>query len=373
MATAPSVIIGSISSGISATRPIKAINLSNARVTVGDPIETTVSYYTGPRSSQATLSNLALQLTTDTSGTLSTHYVEYGNSVQYNQSIGLRCVVSNSSGLSSEDLGFDYGNIVFFPVPKVTSVETDNGDNTITTVFTLEFDNGTADTSVKVQYRSASGHITSYNSSAWSSWTTSNQETIAAGETGTQTIHYTVTTASNAEMSFNFRLTTGSGSWSDYSRTIFYANPNVHLYGSVSQTTITGVTGEIRSGGAGNISSFDANTFWANHASFDSLNVNYISVEKVQLAIAYNIVLYFSDGTPQQTLLSGGVPRDIANYGINLNSVHNEGTDYIDLTPTTVTVDATKEIVKLYGSVGGQTKSIQKLYGSVNGQTKRIF
>lgn len=236
MATAPSVTIGSISSGASATRPIKAIGLSSTQVTVGDPIETTVSYYTGPRSSQATLSNLALQLTTDTSGALSTHYVEYGNSVQYNQSIGLRCVASNSSGLSSEDLGFVYGNYVFFPVPKVTSIETDNGDNTVTTVFTLEFDNGAANAPVKVQYRSASGHITSYSSSAWSSWTTSDQETIAAENTGTQIIHYTVTTASNAEMSFNFRLTTGSSwsSWSDYSRTIFYANPNVHLYGSVN-------------------------------------------------------------------------------------------------------------------------------------------
>lgn len=143
------------------------------------------------------------------------------------------------------------------------------------------------------------------------------------------------------------------------------------LYGSTNQATITGVTGEIESGGAGNVTAFDADVFWANHATFNSLNVSQLNVQ-LESSHNWRLILEFSDYPTPQTLASGG-PSIVLDYGITLAHTFTIGTDKIDLTTITTTTDVTKEITKLYGSVNGQTKLIRKLYGSVNGQTKLIY
>ena len=131
------------------------------------------------------------------------------------------------------------------------------------------------------------------------------------------------------------------------------------LYGSVPQTVVTSVTGTTRSGGTGNVTAFDADTFWAAaSSSLASTAVSYIKVISQGGLGAYNLDVYYSDGSSTTHLehtVSSGV---LATYGITAVSPSSVGQDYIDMVVTTEQQDASKKIIKLYGSVNGQTKLI---------------
>lgn len=144
------------------------------------------------------------------------------------------------------------------------------------------------------------------------------------------------------------------GSVNDQSKKI------IKLYGSVNG--VNGVSGEIRTGGVGNVTAFDGEIFWEKQRT----NLNSTAIDYIDIQYAHSfgwfwiIYVYYSDGTATQsigTIYPGEQNKLHDNYGITINDEHTLGHDYIDIT-------------LLYGNV---TKEITKLYGSVNGQTKRIF
>lgn len=382
MATAPSITISSVSAPLSSAPP-KSIDLLNTDVTVGDPAETTVRYYTGPWDTQATNTHMALELTTDTSGRLPGHVVSYGDSIQYNQRFGLRAVVSNSAGLSSTDQ-LQYTNLYFLDEPQITSSTVNNGDGTKTTVFALVFDNGAAAARVRVGYSVAEGKVTNWGSSEWGSWKVSNQETISVGATGTQTLHFTVTTPVGADNSYKFLLRANhtnyddahywSSGYQDYTRAIYYT-PGMgnKLYGASASKTklirklyggvreLTSTEWEIESGGLGNVIGFDRAVFvqgvrekidnnrdlaWAEVTSYSSESGH---------AGEYGLVVGYSDSaSPQTVTIVSYISNTLLEmyYGIRVRS-RTGGTDRILLTPE-YTIKS-KKIDKLYGSSASKT------------------
>lgn len=144
------------------------------------------------------------------------------------------------------------------------------------------------------------------------------------------------------------------------------------LYGPVEIMELNGVTGEIRSGGNVLISSFNASEFWTETETYidtsktlSYLRALYTSTGKSELVFFY---LGYTDGTESAslpgTLSPVSEPTSPHAYGVHLlewadqRQVSLGNSYYIDLTPTYTTSSQAKQIIKLYGSVGGQTKRI---------------
>lgn len=135
----------------------------------------------------------------------------------------------------------------------------------------------------------------------------------------------------------------------------------IKLYGPVLQTIPTGVTGTIRSGGVGNVTAFDGDTFWAQASPIlNSKALDYLRVrcDGGSGTTSYRVDAYFTDGTAYQSVVGWDTSSVIADYGITVLSSGAEGSDYIDLTVVTSQVQATKRIAKLYGSVNGSAKLV---------------
>lgn len=132
----------------------------------------------------------------------------------------------------------------------------------------------------------------------------------------------------------------------------------IKLYGSTSG--VAGVTGEIRSGGAGNIATFDGEVFWEKaRIELNSFNVSYLKIQysNGEFGWVFKMDVSFSDGTTEQTLVDELALQDpLAPYGITVVDNKTSGDDYIDLTTFTGLVST--EITKLYGSFNGQTKLV---------------
>lgn len=116
------------------------------------------------------------------------------------------------------------------------------------------------------------------------------------------------------------------------------------LYGSVAVQTTIGVTGSIRSGGAGNVTAFDADVFWNAASSRLDLTktLDYISVMIGRSGAKIGMYVYYDGGT-HTTIAEPSTVSGLAAYGVTASFVA-DGTDYIDLTPITGTTYVAKQI-----------------------------
>lgn len=120
------------------------------------------------------------------------------------------------------------------------------------------------------------------------------------------------------------------------------------LYGSIPKQAST-VTGTIRSGGIGNVTAFDGETF-LEATNYSPDNLNYIAVTlNISKAGTYTVscTVYFTSGSA--SILVNNV-EELADYGITATAT-SSGTDYIDLTATTVEKYISEKVEKLYGSI----------------------
>ena len=119
------------------------------------------------------------------------------------------------------------------------------------------------------------------------------------------------------------------------------------LYGAVAEQGTVGVTGTIRSGGAGNATAFDGDTFWAKFITSSAYDINktvsYISLPSpAGTPLTTFADIFYTDSTYKR--LSTVTAAALAEYGITYASSPVPGSDYIDLTPISGTVYATKLI-----------------------------
>ena len=133
------------------------------------------------------------------------------------------------------------------------------------------------------------------------------------------------------------------------------------LYGPVTTTIVTGVSGTIRSGSAGIGAGiqFDGAVFWdkVKNVVDTSKTMDYLQQQVSHGGDSYYLTLFYTDETSYAFENGGDVDTNL--YGITYTGTPQySGLDYIDLTTTTTTGTVTKEIQKLYGSVNGQTKLV---------------
>ena len=220
---------------------------------------------------------------------------------------------------------------------------------------------------VNTEYRYKAG------TGSFSAWTTvGTNETPNTSHTVTLTgLPFDTMVTVEARQSF-------SGQYSETKSLTFTTNPKQYtvygpvngetktiskLYGPIQQQVITSLSGTIRTGGVGNVTAFDPDTFLsAVSGSLASTDIEYIEVICETQYNDYSATLYFASGTvpPLTYLVRHGTYANLATYGITAasNPGGNSGSDFIDLTPTIGTVSVTKEITKLYGSVNGLSKRI---------------
>lgn len=213
-----------------------------------------------------------------------------------------------------------------------------------------------------------------YSTDGGTTWQTGATVTGGSAQSGS----FTIDNLPSGENAVLVRTNTTSGADSPITVTITIQT-NGKLYGSVGE--LTNLTGVIRSGGSGNISSFDGATFLAKMKSmsqtegFEFADDEYGELDYLRVFVTggpyYMIQFHTKNGKTRSNGYGMGA-SGLAGWGITAIDVSSaSGSDYIDL--TTNYAHKSKRIVKLYGSVNGQTKRIIKMYGSVNGQSKVVF
>lgn len=299
-------------------------------------------------SSASLVSTITASNTTHTSG---------NPTLQPNTYYSLKVSASNYLAQANVNLG-DYATL-----PSATTVSVGaTTDTDITISYTTGADGGALVKSLE------------YSLDNGATWQTGATVSTGTATSGTYTISGLTP---ETTYSIQTRTTTTSGSTAGVTlsgtTTLSYK-----LYGSV-QTAVTTVSGDIRSGGEGNITAFDVNTFLSKMES-DGRYTDSIEYVKVtpsnQDHGKYLISIYYVDEAHSTVMITPPVVyANMSSYGMTAKPPETAtyGYDYIDFTYTTTTQSVSKQITKLYGSVNGQTKEIVKLYGSVNGVTKRIF
>ena len=171
------------------------------------------------------------------------------------------------------------------------------------------------------------------------------------------------------------RITTGAGTITLDDITITTLSDKSRLYGPKETTTTTGVTGEIRSGEAGNVTAFDGTTFFSAVSSQldPEKTLKLVRVIKYDYTTYFDFVIdvYYTDNL-SFNILNHGSASDAANYGITVTTNQSGGADYIDLTPITSTSYTNEIVDKFYGSVETspsvyETVLANKIYGPVDG------
>lgn len=143
------------------------------------------------------------------------------------------------------------------------------------------------------------------------------------------------------------------------------------IYGPLEGEVTIGVTGTIRSGGAGNVTAFDGDTFW--NKVKDTVPSGIVSYLRVISPAGsdgtWYLYLAYSDGTPTQTIARGIEREELPDYGITATLQESDISDYIDLTPILGPsgMYSAKRITGFYGSVNGETKITNKVYGPAEG------
>lgn len=173
-----------------------------------------------------------------------------------------------------------------------------------------------------------------------------------------------------------FRTTTPAGSTSSGQisfRTDPYKTTKMYGPGPVANM-ITSITGVIRSGGIGNLLSFDEDKFYKTF--FPRLSPNNLSYIKIQFPGPnnnYRVTLHYTDAAEYTVNIARTL---MENYGFDVkiqNPNPSSGNDYVDTTVTVGPGFTTGRFFKFYGPVNGDAKSIVKFYGSVDGRAKLIY
>lgn len=121
-----------------------------------------------------------------------------------------------------------------------------------------------------------------------------------------------------------------------------------HLYGPAPKQILSSLTGEIREGGVGNLTAFDANEFYdaieadatLKEAIIDNQEeVAYLVLNYYDSGANFALTIYFKDSSSVLVADSG----DLADFGIT-TSYTADGDDYIDLTGSYSTVYVSKLI-----------------------------
>lgn len=295
------------------------------------------------------------------------------NSSSYSSAYGPLTIVGNTmyilglyasngtAGTGSQRLGA-YTTLAYAPEVTISSISSTSA----TLSYSTKADGG--------QY----SKTYEYSIDGGTTWTTFATVSSGSATTGTFTVsglaaatvtvmQTRVTTTAGTTVGPNITLNTNAGP-KFYGSVNSQAKEATTLYGGVIVQTITGVTGVIRPGGAGNITAFDGTTFWsAVSSSLDSEALSYIGVSYDSSSDWYAYI-YFSDGTASQRIIRHGTLADLATYGITaISNPESGGVDYIDLTPIYTPSGSEAAMVnKLYGSVGGQAKLIHQGFGHVS-------
>lgn len=173
-----------------------------------------------------------------------------------------------------------------------------------------------------------------------------------------------------------FRTTTPAGSTSSGQisfRTDPYKATKMYGPGPVANM-ITSLTGEIRSGGIGNLLSFDEDKFYKNFfPRLSPNNLSYIKIHFPSYSNNYQVTLHYTDAAEYTISIYRTL---MENYGFEVkitNPNPSTGDDYVDTTVTVGPGFTTGRFLKFYGPVNGDAKSIVKFYGSVDGRAKLIY
>lgn len=212
----------------------------------------------------------------------------------------------------------------------------------------------------------------------WNEWATLG--TVTSGSAGTLSSNIVLACGNTFDIEVRVSTSAGGSSSSIYtSVTTLSASSKLYgsvngatkqitkLYGGVSSRTLDSVTGTIRTPSNGVITGFNATTFVANIPSATGYEadktLSYVEVYLSGDTGRITAWLVYTDNTRNQ-FYSDIEPSVF--YGISVNAFASDDpvTDYLDLTPVYITASLSKEIVKLYGSVNGQTKLIYKSSGT---------
>lgn len=257
-----------------------------------------------------------------------------------------------SAGNGTEGTTTGFTSFVTTPAVPVISV-TSTTDTTATVSYSLAADGGFYDKTLK------------YSIDGGTTWVDVDTFTGGAAQTGTFTISglsysttYTLKTrvqntsgdyTSGADVTFTTTFTPR-----------FYGSVNDQtekaekFYGPVLQNVMTGVTGVITT--QKNVSAFDGDTFWSVYgSSLNAQDVDYVVASYNIRHDDWGIQMHYTS-SPYQDLGTNLSTQDVEAAGFTLNAMLDDGYDTITLTPVYTQMTATKEVVKIYGSVNGLTK-----------------
>lgn len=195
-------------------------------------------------------------------------------------------------------------------------------------------------------------------------WTTAATITSGAEAAG----YFTVSGLTEGDTyTLKTRVTTTAGS-SNNTDITFTAEPGAvkdRIYGGVAGEGLTGVTGEVRTGGSGNITAFEGSTFWATAIEDSGFKTrieagklpSYLEIGSTIATNYWYCDVVFNDNTrytisDQDNTPPG--PYTTAELGLTANFTV-DGTDYVDLTPVYSTVGRSRLINDLYGRGGNVT------------------
>lgn len=308
------------------------------------------------------------------SSTITTNNSSQGTlNIQPNTRYTLKAYATNGTLSTGSVKVGDYATLP--PTPSsvsATGTQTYVTANTVSVPIAVDYgaDGGFYTKTFSYRRRAAGG--------GWSEWATLG--TVASGSAGT--LSSNIVLACGNTFDIEVRVSTNAGrspSSVSTSATTLSASPRLYgsvngatkqitkLYGGVSSRTLDSVTGTIRTPSNGIITGFNATTFVANIPSSSGYEVDktlsYVEVGSGGDTGIITIWLNYTDSTRNQVYR--GVEPSLV-YGISIDPFASDDpvTDYLDLTPVYTTASLSKEVVKLYGSVNGQTKLIYESSGT---------
>lgn len=230
---------------------------------------------------------------------------------------------------------------------QLASVSVAQSGATATVSYSTSSDGGAA--SKAIQY-----------STDGSTWTTG--DTVSTGQASSGTFSFTIPAGTST---LYFRAL---GSVAGEVTQISLSEPRLYgsvggqakqikkLYASVSQQ-VNMYTGTIRQGSAGDFTAFDGSVF-SYHPDILAIQgtISYVFGRSDAERGGY-LRAVLTDTTTISLFDYYETSKTFAEYGITCTG-ETESVGYIDLTATQTTANLSKEVKKLYGSVGGQTKLI---------------
>lgn len=302
--------------------------------------------------------------------------------ISYNVNNGSFITIGTYSGSSARSGSETLTNLVpnsqnTFSVKNATVEGNEITELTFTTLPPTPTISANAEslTSVRINYQvpADGGALTktiAYSLDGGTTW--SQGATISSGDATSGS--FTIDNLSpNQSYTVTIKIMTNAGAVTLEAITVSTMSDHFVMYGPQEGETITGVTGTIRAGGAGNVTAFDGTTFWdkvknsVNSTAFSYLRV----ISPSGSDSTWYLYLSYTDGTPTQTIAQGLEREQLATYGITATVQQSDTNDYIDLT-LVISPSGTYTAVRIsefYGPVNGETARANKVYAPVKDPT----